>query len=238
MRRIDIGCGQSKAEGFVGVDRYPLPDVDVVADLDGNIPFEDSSVDLIFASHSLEHVGDLIFTMRELYRICKHNAQVCIVAPYNEQKLNVANPYHKHVFNEHTPRFWTDCPTAPIDPEDYFHPHATMWGLSQTDYSEKVMDFRIVRMEFFYFPEYECLDAREQRKMRSQRWDVCDQIMYHLIAWKDEAASNPMHVAPAQELYVPRFIQIRREEVERKKAGLAIPCHEISEFENSSPAII
>ena len=34
-------------------------------------------------------------------------AQVCIVAPYYNQGLNLANPYHVQVFNEHSPRFWT-----------------------------------------------------------------------------------------------------------------------------------
>jgi predicted SAM-dependent methyltransferase len=213
MLKIDLGCGPSKTEGFLGVDRFALPGVDIVADLDSKLPFASNSVDLVYASHSLEHVSDLIATMQEIYRICKHNAQICIVAPYSEQKLNAANPYHKHVFNEHTPRFWTDHPDAPIDSRDYYHPHASRWGLARSDYSEPTMDFRITRMEFFYFPEYQSMTPDEQRRMRSQRWDVCDQIMYHLVAWKESAAGMATSEAGSGEPFVPQFVLQRRSQV-------------------------
>ena len=108
--KIDLGSGGCRQEGFLGIDRYPLEGVDVVADLNETFPLANDSVDLLFASHSLEHLKDLISVVREIYRVCKHGAQVCIVAPYFEQKLNLANPYHICAFNEHTPRFWTDFP--------------------------------------------------------------------------------------------------------------------------------
>lgn len=215
MLKIDLGCGPSKQPGFLGVDRFSLPGVDIIADLDATLPFASNSVDLVYASHSLEHVGDLMHTMQEIYRVCKHNAQLCIVAPYSEQKLNAANPYHKHVFNEHTPRFWTDCPTAPIDPEEYRHPHAANWGLARSDYSEPTMDFRITRMEFFYFPEYESLHVEEQRMMRRQRWDVCDQIMYHLVAWKESVASISSSTAGSEEPFIPEYVRQRTLNISR-----------------------
>src|SRR5947207_1577490 len=81
--QVDLGCGRIKLPGFIGVDRFPMPGVDLVADLDALLPFASDSVDLIYASHSLEHVRDLSRVMRETYRICKHGAQICIVAPYH-----------------------------------------------------------------------------------------------------------------------------------------------------------
>ena len=80
--RVDLGCGTVKQSGFVGIDRYALPGVDIVADLNHPLPLRDDSVDLLCASHSLEHVADLQAMMKEIYRACKHGAQVCIVAPY------------------------------------------------------------------------------------------------------------------------------------------------------------
>jgi SAM-dependent methyltransferase len=214
MLKIDLGSGGCKQEGFTGVDRFPLENVDVVADLDGRLPFDSDSVDLVYASHSLEHVRDLMATMREVYRICKHGAQICIVAPYNEQKLNLANPYHICVFNEHTPRFWTDYPDAFIDPEEYAHPHAPNWGLSRSDHSNPGLDLRLVRMEFFYFPEYRYLSIEEQRALRRERLDVCDQIMYHLIVWKGDEHSPARtfadHVADFQP-FEPNYVKQRKE---------------------------
>lgn len=181
---VDLGCGLAKKPEFIGVDRFQLPGVDIIADLDGKLPFDDSSVDLVYASHSLEHVKDLMHTIREIYRICKHGAQVCIVAPYYEQKLNFANPYHIQAFNEHTPRFWTDYPYSPIPKEEWWHPHAVTWGLSKSDHSDPGIDLRCVRMKFSYFPDYRNLRPEEQRKARKEKIDVCDQIIYFLIAIK------------------------------------------------------
>lgn len=184
--KLDIGCGSLCLPGFVGVDRFPLPGVQIVADLDKALPLEDDSVELVHASHSLEHVSDLMFTMKELYRVCKHKAQICIIAPYFEQKLNLANPYHLQVFNEHTPRFWTNFPSAPIDGEEYFHPHAPLWGLSTSDNSDPGLDIRLLRMEFLYFPRFSRLDSAWQRELRQHLTDVCQQMVYHLIVWKSD----------------------------------------------------
>ncbi|HWH88320.1 MAG TPA: methyltransferase domain-containing protein [Pseudomonas sp.] len=183
--KLDIGCGPKCLPGFVGVDRFPLPGVQVVADLDKPLPFEDNSIELVHAAHSLEHVSDLMFTMRELYRVCKHKAQICIVVPYYEQKLNLANPYHLQVFNEHTPRFWSSCSWAPIDKKEYYHPHAVTWGLSQSDNSDPGLEIRLLRMEFFYFPRFNKMDPDCRREMRQHLTDVCHQVAYHLVVWKE-----------------------------------------------------
>lgn len=189
-RKVDLGCGSAKPEGFIGIDRMAMPGVDLIGDLDDTLPLETNSVDLLYASHSLEHARDIMHTMREIYRVCKHGAQVCIVAPYYEQKLNVANPYHLNVFNEHTPRFWTSSPIANTDLAEYWHPHAENWGLSESDNSDPGVDFRLARMEFFYFPQYLAMDHDERIEARRKYFDVCDQVMYHLVCWKPKQATG------------------------------------------------
>ena len=37
--RIDLGCGAAKKEGFTGVDIFPYPGVDFVADLEKDLSF-------------------------------------------------------------------------------------------------------------------------------------------------------------------------------------------------------
>jgi len=190
--RLDLGSGPRTPEGFWGIDRYPLPNVDVVANMDDPLPFKMDSVDLLLASHSLEHAEDLMKTMKEIFRVCKHSAQVCIVAPYFSQGINFANPYHKHAFNEHTPRFWTQSADAYLDREEYNHPHADTWGLSYSDYSQQGIDFRCVRMEFLYFPEYRWISPDAQRDARKKYIDVCDQIIYYLIVIKEDVSEGDM----------------------------------------------
>jgi len=56
--KLDIGCGENKQPGFIGVDFRKLPGVDVVQDLSlfpwAEIPSE--CADMVMASHLLEHI--------------------------------------------------------------------------------------------------------------------------------------------------------------------------------------
>lgn len=51
MTRVDLGCGAVKQAGFIGIDRYALPGVDIVADLNQPLSLRENSVDLLYASH-------------------------------------------------------------------------------------------------------------------------------------------------------------------------------------------
>jgi SAM-dependent methyltransferase len=209
--RVDLGCGPTKRPGFIGVDRFPLPGVDIVSDLDEPLPFADDSVDLVVASHSLEHIEDLSKTIREVYRICKHGAQICIVAPYYQQSLNLANPYHKQVFNEHTPRFWTASAVTTVDPQEYDHPHARSWGLLTSDHSTADIDIRCATIEFLYFPAYRNLPADVQRWHRTHEWDVCDQIVYRLLAIKRPITDEEfINMTRAMEHFEPYHLELRK----------------------------
>jgi glycosyltransferase involved in cell wall biosynthesis len=157
--------------------------------------------------------------MREVYRVARHGAQVCIVAPYFAQGINFANPYHKVGFNEHTPRFWTTSHDTVIDARDYWHPHAGLWGLGESDNSNLGMDLRCVKIEFLYFPNYRYLAPDEQRAARQKYIDVCDQIVYHLIVYKSPVDEEKMpELIERMELYDPPYIKIRR--LEEHQVGL------------------
>jgi DNA-binding FrmR family transcriptional regulator len=52
--RLNLGCGHIPLEGYLNVDRRPLPGVDIVAEVD-ELPFEQGEVDEIFSAHLLEH---------------------------------------------------------------------------------------------------------------------------------------------------------------------------------------
>jgi SAM-dependent methyltransferase len=96
---VDIGCGQNKVAGAIGVDCMALPGVDVVHDLDRYpYPFAADSVDEIHAYHVLEHVPDVMTTMEELWRISKPGATVHIRVPHFTGILAWKDPTHKRSF--------------------------------------------------------------------------------------------------------------------------------------------
>ncbi len=216
--KIDLGAGMTAQPGFIGVDRFAFPGISVICDLNTTLPFKDNSIDFVYASHSLEHIDDLNFTMMEIYRVCKDKAQLCIVAPYSDQSLNIANPYHKQMFNEHTPRFWSDSLFTVLNPQDYEHPASMHFGLSRSDNSAAEINIQCLSIEFFYFPKYRYLSDSEKREARQKYMNVCDQILYHLVVIKAPInAAELIELSEKMNFYEPSYVKARREKELRER---------------------
>ena len=80
--KIDLGCGNRKVRGALGFDSVAVPGVDVVADLNGGLPFKDNSLDGVYAYHILEHLDDFLGTMNEIWRVCRPGAMVYVKVPH------------------------------------------------------------------------------------------------------------------------------------------------------------
>ena len=96
---IDLGCGDWKPEGFIGVDIAPRPNVDVVANLNSRFPFPDSSADVIRAHDVIEHLEDRIHTMNELWRVAKPDGVIDIRVPSTDGRGAFQDPTHISFWN-------------------------------------------------------------------------------------------------------------------------------------------
>lgn len=80
---VDLGCGNAKREGYIGLDYVPMDQVDHVLDLTKDrYPFEDRSVDAVYSAHFLEHIEEPNHVFSEIGRIAKDGAKVEFWTPY------------------------------------------------------------------------------------------------------------------------------------------------------------
>ena len=104
MKKIlDLGCGNNKMEGSLGLDKQKYPCVDIVYDLDKiPYPFKDSEFDYVNCSHIIEHVAEPFEFLKEICRISKPGAEIRIITPHYTSQLSYSDLTHKYHFGYNT----------------------------------------------------------------------------------------------------------------------------------------
>jgi len=98
--KLDIGCGISKRDGFIGVDIIPLDGVDVVHDLNHfPYPFESDTTSEVWMDNILEHLDKPLEVMNEIFRICINHAIITISVPYFRSFYAFVDPTHCNFFS-------------------------------------------------------------------------------------------------------------------------------------------
>jgi len=123
--KLDIGCGRNKQPGFVGLDMFDYPGVDIVQDIEVTPwPLPDECVLTAVASHVLEHVnphkGVFINVMNEIWRILKPHGQFAFVVPYAESHGMMQDPTHCNFINETTMHYFD--PLQPSQLYQFYQP--------------------------------------------------------------------------------------------------------------------
>jgi len=92
---LDIGCGKNKRSGFIGIDKFKAPAVDIVLDLETEkLPFENETIDYVVADSFLEHLNSIEFVLSEAWRVMKKEAVFEVTVPYYRNSVE-AQPYHR-----------------------------------------------------------------------------------------------------------------------------------------------
>ena len=92
--KLNLGAGLDKLNGFKNLDKK---------DFDLNkfpYPIKTSSVDEVYMKYVLEHLDDPIRVLKELYRICKNEAEIKLILPFGVRGL--CNIQHRTFWNNYS----------------------------------------------------------------------------------------------------------------------------------------
>ena len=102
--RLELGCGKDKLDpNAIGIDLLVSPVVDIVGDartvLEG---FAAGSVDEIYSTHFLEHVGDARGMLEACARVLRPGGRFRAVIPYFSNPYFYSDPTHDRPYGLHT----------------------------------------------------------------------------------------------------------------------------------------
>ncbi len=93
---LDLGCGKSKYPDSIGIDSNKKSDADFIFDIERGIPFPANQFDLVYTSHTLEHIDPkkLVFILEEIWRVTKPQGKIIFKGPHFTGAGAATNPTH------------------------------------------------------------------------------------------------------------------------------------------------
>lgn len=90
VTRLNIGCGKFPSPGWINLDNKVRPGVDCVADLRGELPFPDASVDYAVAIHVLPHIrlDAMVPALGRILRVLKPGGVLRLALPDLERAID------------------------------------------------------------------------------------------------------------------------------------------------------
>lgn len=111
LRRLDLGC-RFGGRNSVPVCAGAVPRGGVRADYSYGLPFQDDSVDEVYAYHVLEYVADFGRLLEEIWRVARPNAMIYLRVPHASSAFaDSVDVHRRRTFTIQTFRYYT--PSAP-----------------------------------------------------------------------------------------------------------------------------
>ena len=130
MKVLDVGCGQRKLPGAIGMDIVKNSRADIVHDMNRSPwPFSDGELDLVFMNHALEHADDILQILGEAWRVTKSGGRLVIQVPHFRAVDAFVDPTHRHFFASYSMDYFLD-------------------GTKLSDYN--YVDFKFKKLGFWY----------------------------------------------------------------------------------------
>ena len=104
-RKLNLGSGEFRKDGYINVDFGSVSDPDVVHDL--NVfpyPFDSNYFDFVEADHVIEHLDEPFAVMKEIHRITRNGGSVLIRTPHFSRGFS--HPEHQRGFDVSFPFYF------------------------------------------------------------------------------------------------------------------------------------
>ncbi len=97
---LDLGCGNSKTKGALGIDLNRASQADIICDLNRKFyPFQENTFDSVVSKQVFEHLASVATVLEEIHRISKAGAKIIIQVPHFSCYLSYADPTHRRAFS-------------------------------------------------------------------------------------------------------------------------------------------
>ena len=105
---LDLGSTSGRSGAYLGVDRYPGPNVDLVGRLPARLPLDDGSVGVIRAVDALGRVAEKIPLINELYRLLAPSGMLLSLTPSTDGRGAFQDPGNVAFYNQNSFWYYTD----------------------------------------------------------------------------------------------------------------------------------
>ena len=100
--KLNLACGTDYLDGWINVDGSRTIKADMYFNLDApdiKLPFQNDSIDFIYAAHILEHIVYLPQLQAELIRILKPEGSLMVIVPHYLSVDAWGDPTHCRAFS-------------------------------------------------------------------------------------------------------------------------------------------
>lgn len=127
---VNLGCGVNTSKEFVNVDTRPMPHTHYIHEVEDLPMLQKNSVDLLYASHLLEHVPrkDLHKTLKEWRRVLKPGGVLRFGVPDFDKLVEVYTSSGRNINSIVNQLMGQDPP---------YDDHHTIWNFA---YAKKVLE--------------------------------------------------------------------------------------------------
>jgi len=94
--KLNIGCGNKRIEGYIGVDKFECKGSDFLCDIENEaLPFNDNSCTHILLDNVVEHFSKVNEVFKEIHRVSDNNCEINIITPHFSSLSSWIDPTHK-----------------------------------------------------------------------------------------------------------------------------------------------